>query len=113
MADLKDIISKKTALQIVVKGINNTVSLDSLVPILLVFEVYLRMQSMDPPVIRIIQKAATIDKAMNRVQKIRTKNEVANALKTRNGLLMDLIHDFLLKSNVLVWQESNAGRTGK
>ena len=34
-------------------------------------------------------------------------------LNTKNRPLIDLIHDLLLNSDVLVWQESNAGQTEK
>lgn len=53
--DLQDIISKKTTLQMAVKAVNNTASPDNLVSILLIFEVYLRMYSIDPPALSTIQ----------------------------------------------------------
>ena len=36
-----------------------------------------------------------------------------DALNTRNGRIVNLIYDFFLNSDVLVWRESNAGRIGK
>ena len=113
MEELEGVISKETALQMAVKAVNDTTGPDGLVPTLLVFGAYPRMHSMDPPAASIIQRAAAIDKAMNEVRKIRAENQVADALNTRNGPLVDLVHDLPLDSDVLVWREGNAGRTGK
>lgn len=70
MEDLQGIIIKKTVFQIVVKAVNNIGGLDSLVPTILVFRVYLRMHSIDPLAPTIIQKTAPIEKAIKQVGKI-------------------------------------------
>ena len=43
-----------------VKAINNTTSLDGLVPTLLVYRAYLRISNLDPPALSIIEQAAAI-----------------------------------------------------
>lgn len=111
--DLQGTISKETALQMAVKAVNDTAGPDGLVPTLLVFGAYPRMHSMDPPAPSIIQRAAAIEKAMEEVRKIRAENQVTDALNTRNGPFVDPVHDLPLNSDVLVWREGNAGRTGK
>lgn len=113
MDNLEGTIKKKTALQIAVKAVNDTAGPDGLVPTLLVFGAYPRMHTMDPPAPTIIQRADAIEKAMNEVRKFRAENQVADALNTRNGPLVNPVHDLPLNSDVLVWREGNAGRTGK
>ena len=113
MEDLQGIINKKTALQIAVKVVNNTAGSNGLVPTLLVFGAYPRMHSMDPPTPTIIQRATVIEKAMEQVRKIRAESQVIDAINTRNGPLVDLVYDLPVNSDVLVWREDNAGRTGK
>lgn len=49
---------------------------------------------------------------MNEIQKIRAENQEADALNTGNRLLVDLIHNIPLNSNILVWQEGNARQSG-
>ena len=56
-----------------VKAINNTTSLDRLVPTLLVYEAYLRISNLDPPTPSIIEWAATIRKAIAEIVKLRAK----------------------------------------
>ena len=43
-----------------VKAINNTTSLDRLVPTLLVYRAYLKINKLDPPTPSIIEQAAVI-----------------------------------------------------
>ena len=43
-----------------VKAINNTTSLDGLVPTLLVYGAYLRISNLDPPTPSIMERAAVI-----------------------------------------------------
>ncbi len=97
----------------VVKAVKNTAGPDRLVPTLLVFGAYPCMHSMDLLTPTIIQRTATIEKAIDEVRKIRAKNQVADALNTRNKPLMDLVHDLPLNSDVLVWREGNVGQSGK
>ena len=56
-----------------VKAINNTASLDRLVPTLLVYRAYLRISKLDPPTLSVIDRAAVIRKAMAEIVKLRAK----------------------------------------
>lgn len=107
------ITQKEIALQMAVKSVNDTAGPNGLVPTLLVFGAYPRMHSMDPPAPTIIQRAAAIEKAMHEVRKIYAERQVADALNTRNGPQVDSVHNLSINSDVLVFREGNAGRTGK
>ena len=43
-----------------IKAVNNTTSLDRLVPTLLVYRAYLKISNLDPPALSIIEQAAVI-----------------------------------------------------
>lgn len=64
MEDLQDIICQKTVLEIIVEAVNNTVSLDSCIFILLVFGAYLHIYNMNSAVQTMIQRATAIPKFM-------------------------------------------------
>lgn len=61
------------------------------------------MYSIDLPSPSIIQRVTTIDKAINKVRKIRAENQVANALNTRNRPFVNLINNFPLNFDIMVW----------
>ena len=54
----------------VFKAFNNTASLDSLVPILLVFSAYLRMAELDIPLPIVTQRANIVKKAIVEICKL-------------------------------------------
>ena len=56
-----------------VKAINDTASLDGLVPTLLVYRAYLRISNLDPPTPSIMERAAIIRKAIAEIVKLRAK----------------------------------------
>lgn len=58
----------------VIKAVNNIASSNSLVPTLLVFEIYLRIHNIDPLVPSIIKRVAAIKKVIEEIRKIRDKN---------------------------------------
>jgi hypothetical protein len=91
-------IDRDIALQIVFKDLNNTIGLDSLVPILLVFGVYPRITELDAPLPIITQHANTIRKAIIEIHKLYAEQQVANALNIRNGPKTDAIYDLPLNS---------------
>lgn len=93
--------------------INNTASHDDLVSILIVFGAYPRMYNIDLSVLTIIQSATAIKKTIDKVRKIWAKNQMVDALKTRNRSLVDFIRDFSLNFDILVWQEDNISWNGK
>jgi hypothetical protein len=95
-------ISKKIMLQMIVKTINDTAESDELVLILLIFEAYSKMNIMNSSISSINQRAMTIEKAMIEMRKFRIERQVADALNTRNDLIIISIHDLSLNSNVLI-----------
>ncbi len=96
-----------------VKAVNDTTGPDSLVPTLLVFSAYPHIAKLDPPTPSITERAMAIRKAMAEITKLQAYKSVNNALRHRNGPDMTLLHDLLLNSEVLVWQEGNTGQSGK
>ena len=85
-----------------VKAINNTASLDGLVPTLLVYGAYLRISKLDPPTPIIIKRAAVIRKAMAEIVKLRAKQTINNALHYRNGPNTTPVYNLPLNSKVLI-----------
>lgn len=51
----------------IIKVSNNIASFDDLISTLQIFGVYLCMHNINPPTFNIIQKTATIDKAINKI----------------------------------------------
>jgi len=85
-----------------VKAINNTTSLNGLVPTLLVYGAYLRISKLDPPTPSIIERAAVIRKAIAKIVKLRAKQTINNALYHRNKPNTTLVYDLPLNSKVLI-----------
>jgi hypothetical protein len=104
---------KDVALQMAVKAINDTAGPGGLIPTLLVFGAYPRMVESDPPAPSITARATAIRKAMQEVMKLRLQRQVKEALTQRNGPDTSTLHDTPINSDVLVWREGNAGRSGK
>jgi hypothetical protein len=57
-------------LQIAFKAINNTIRLDSLILILLIYSAYLQITKHDPLLLLITKRALAIKKAIAKVQKL-------------------------------------------
>ena len=85
-----------------IKAINNTASLDRLVPTLLVYRAYLKISNLDPPAPSITERAAAIRKAMAEIVKLRAKQTVNNALYYCNRPNITPIHNLPLNSKVLI-----------
>ncbi len=103
--DNETVMIKEMILQMTVKTINDIVGLDELVFTLLIFDVYSRMHVMNSPISSISQRVMIIEKAMTEMRKFRAERQVADALNTRNDLIIISIHDLLLNSDVLIWRE--------
>jgi hypothetical protein len=86
----------------IVKTINDTADPDELMSTLLVFDAYSRMHVMNSSTSFISQRAMIIEKAMIEMRKFRAERQVADALNTRNDLIVISIHDLSLNSDVLV-----------
>ena len=56
-----------------VKAVNNTAGPDRLVPTLLVYRAYPRISNLDPPAPSIMERVATIRKAMAEIVKLWAK----------------------------------------
>ena len=56
-----------------IKAVNNTASPNRLVPTLLVYRAYLRISNLGPPTPSITEQAATIQKVMAKIVKLRAK----------------------------------------
>ena len=95
------------------KAINDSVSLNRLVPTLLVFGADLRMTELDAPSPSITQRAMAMKKAKDEVQKCTASRQVNDALNTLNEPFTTFIHGLPINSLVLVYRERNAGQSGK
>ena len=91
------------------KAINNTIGPDRLIPTLLIYGAYPRITEYDPPSPTTTQRAIAIRKAMAELQKIKAKQQVANALNQRNGPIITSVKDLPLNLDVLVQREGNTG----
>ena len=90
------------ALQIAFKAINDSAGPNGLIPILLVYGAYPRIKEFNAPLLTIAQRAIAIKKAINEIQRLRAKRQVADALNARNGPNTNNIHGLELNSQVLV-----------
>ena len=88
------------------KAVNDSSSLEGLVPTLLLFRAFPWITELDLLVLSIAQRATAIRRAMAEVEKVRSKIQVNNALNTRNGPDIRQIHNLTINSEVLVWRES-------
>jgi hypothetical protein len=84
------------------KALNNTASLNGLVPTLLVFSAYPRMTELNAPSLIVTQRANAVKKAIVEICKLRAKRQVADALNIRNRPRTDAVYDLLLNSPILV-----------
>jgi len=85
-----------------VKAVNDTVGPNRLVPTLLVYRAYLRINNLDPPTPSIIERAAIIRKAIAEIVKLRAKQAINSALHYRNRLDTTLVYNLPLNSKVLI-----------
>jgi len=84
------------------KAINDTIRLNRLVLILLIYSVYPRITEHNPLLASIAQRALAVKKAIAKVQKLRAKCQVNDALNMRNRPNTTRTHNLLLNSDVLV-----------
>lgn len=98
-----------------VKAINITAGLNGLVSTFLVFETYFCMSEFDFFTPTITQSATILKNTMKKLQKIKAKRQVADALNVKNRLelMVFIVHNLLLDSDILIWQKNNAGYSGK
>jgi hypothetical protein len=90
------------ALQMAFKAINDTIGLDSLILIFLVYSAYPQITEHDPLLLLVIKRALAIKKAIAKVQKLKAKRSVNDALNARNGLNITIVYKLVLNFKVLV-----------
>jgi len=76
--------SPELCLSLTVKAINNTADPNDLILTLLIFETYLRISTASLPSPDIIIRAAVIRKAMKKLNDMRVKRQIRDALLIRN-----------------------------
>ena len=99
-------VSKDATLQMAFKAVNDSSSLEGLVPTLLLFRAFPQITELDPLVLSITQRATAIRRAIAEVEKVRSKIQVNNVLNTRNGLDTQQIYNLTINSEVLVQREN-------
>ncbi|KJZ70368.1 hypothetical protein HIM_10259 [Hirsutella minnesotensis 3608] len=110
-AELGESRSPDALLQMAVKAVNDTAGPDGLVPTLLVFGAYPRINHDSPPSPPMIKRAEAIRKAMTALRRAAATRQVRDALNTRNGPNVERAAERHLQSEVLVWREAD-GWTG-
>jgi hypothetical protein len=101
--DLSPGVDKETVLQMACKCLNDTAGKNGLVPTLLVFGAYPRINYDSPPSPDIQTRANAVQKAMKKVREMRAKDKVKDALNMRNGPIPHT--DIKLQDDVMVWRE--------
>ena len=92
------------------KAINNTARPNGIIPTLLVYSAYPRIAKNDPLSPSVAQRALAVKKAIAKVQKLKAKRQVNDALNMRNGPNTTKIHNLALNSDVLVQREGNTSQ---
>ena len=82
------------------KAFNNTTSLNSLVPTLLVFGIYPQIAKLNILSFTVTQRANAVKKAIAEICKLYTERQVADILNMRNRPKIDTIYN--LPPNLLV-----------
>jgi hypothetical protein len=100
-------IDFELVLQMTFKIINDSIELNNLISILLVFEIYFRMIEMNTSSSIITQRAIVMKKIMKEVRKLNAMRQVNDVLNTRSESSITLIHDLSSNSFVLIFKENN------
>jgi hypothetical protein len=99
-------IDFEIALQMTFKDLNDSIELDELIFILLVFEVYLRMIEMNVSSFTITQRVIAMKKIMKEMRKFNAIRQMNDALNTRNDSNF-LICNLSLNLFVLIFKKNN------
>lgn len=103
--ELNSIVSQDAILQMALKAINDTAGPDGLVPTLLVFGSYPRIDNESPRSPSTLKRSDAIQKAMKALKKAQAERQINDAINTRNGPSVDEILSLPLQSEVRVWRE--------
>jgi hypothetical protein len=98
---------KEIVLQMAVKAVNDTAGPNGIVPTLLVFGAYPRINDLDAPSPDIVKRSEAIRKAMKEVRELHSKRQVSDALGMRNGPNTLPTLSLPLDSDVRVWREKD------
>ncbi len=104
-------IDSNSIFQIIFKTLNDSVDLNDLVFILLVFDDYFRMIEMNISFSTITQRSIAMRKTMKEVFKSIVSRQMNDVLNMRNDSSTILIHDLSLNSLVLIYRERNADQS--
>lgn len=104
--ELGGTVPDSSLLQMAVKAVNDTAGPNGLVPTLLVFGAYPRINADSPPPINIARRAEAVNKAMKQLRTVTAQKRVNNALSARNGPVMDELLALPVGSEVRVWREN-------
>jgi hypothetical protein len=85
---------------------NDSIELDDLISILLVFEAYSKMTD-DVFSSTITQRFIVMKKTMNEIKQLMIIRRVNDALNTRNKSSAASFHDLSLNSSILMFRENN------
>ncbi|KAL0933405.1 reverse transcriptase-like protein [Colletotrichum truncatum] len=91
----------KTILQMAIKALNDTAGPYGIVPTLLVFGTYPRINKDSPPSPEIVQQAEAAQKARKLLQGIRAEVEINRAINTRNGPNIQQVLSLPIQSEVM------------
>ncbi len=100
------IIDFESILQMSFKIMNDSIELDDLISILLVFEAYSKMTD-DVFSSTITQRFIVMKKTMNEIKQLMIIRRVNDALNTRNKSSAASFHDLSLNSSILMFRENN------
>jgi hypothetical protein len=106
-AELSNIMKIDSILQMAVKAVNDTAGPDGLVPTLLVFGAYPRINADSQPSPTMVKRAEAIQKAMKELRRLRAERQINDALNTRNGPEVTDTINLPLQSEVRVWREKH------
>ena len=85
-----------------VKAVNNTTGPDGLIPTLLVYGAYPKINNLDLFALFIMEQATVIRKAMTEIVKLWAKQAINNALYYCNGPNTTLVYNLPLNSKVFI-----------
>ncbi|KAI0994393.1 hypothetical protein K3495_g13789 [Podosphaera aphanis] len=106
-SELNAIVSQDAILQMAFKAVNDTTGPNGLVPTLLVFGTYPRINNESPPSPSLLKRADAIQKAMKSLRKAQAKRQINDAINARNGPSVNEIQSLPLQSEVRVWREKD------
>ncbi|PVH68037.1 hypothetical protein DL98DRAFT_442143, partial [Cadophora sp. DSE1049] len=96
-------LNNKNRLQMVIKAVNNIVSLSKLILILLVFGVYPKIIKLDLPNLSVKRRAIIIRKAIKKIRQIYIIYKINDTLGTRNGPKTTYIYNLRFNNEVIVY----------